>query len=253
MSADVSAAPPKEPLTAPLPMDSPASNRVSPNRSPIHTRGNSTPNLGEPISPGPSSAPSSFTWSEKEDESDPGKFGRFNLDSLVAPKQPQPEFPASFSFSRSPPSPEAAPLCAGRVITPAGIETPAFSRVRPAWALAPADIETPTFAGLRTTRAIAPADIETAFGSKPGALGFASLNLSPPPKPVAKPEPTPDRAVAVLPSFPDDAALMSPRAETMTDNPIHHSFSELSGCKGDPRSPPTKGESPIVRSIDDMI
>lgn len=114
------------------------------------------------------------------------------------------------------------------------------------------------------------------------------MNLGPPPQPVAKPEPTPDHSVALLPSFPDDAALMSPRAETMTNNPIHQSFSPgLPGMQfvevpptpsdgvfspretmfprdpfypfgrpeqqADPRSPPTKGETPIVRSIDEMI
>ena len=347
MSADVTAAPPKEPLTAPLPMDSPESNRASPNRSPIHTRGNSTPNLGEPISPGPSSAPSSFTWSEKEDESDPGKFGRFNLDSLVAPKQTEPEFPASFSFSRSPPSPEPAPLRLSKPpsavrpppspgfappgfappglslppvsrpppspgFAPLGLSLPPMSRAPPSPGFAPLGLSLPPISRPRSSPGVAPLELSRPpmspgfappnpfsrpppspgfgahrFGSKPGGLGFASLNLSPPPKPVAKPEPTPDRAVAVLPSFPEDAALMSPRAETMTNNPIHHSFSEMPGMqfvevpptpgeglfspretmfprdpfypfgrpvqRADPRSPPTKGESPIVRSIDDMI
>ncbi len=125
------------------------------------------------------------------------------------------------------------------------------------------------------------------FGSKPGGFGFTSLSLAPPTNPIPSAEPTPDRAVAVLPAFPDEEALMSPRAETMTDNPIHQSFAELTGLqfveapptpgaglfspretmfprdpfypfgrpvqRDDPRSPPTKGESPIVRSIDDMI
>ncbi|KAK0389512.1 hypothetical protein NLU13_3087 [Sarocladium strictum] len=90
-------------------------------------------------------------------------------------------------------------------------------------------------------------------------------------------------------SFPidvEDEALMSPRAETMTSNPLHE-LPEVAGMRfvespptpveglfsprasmfprdpftpfgrpeqvADPRSPPTKGETPIVRSIDDIL
>jgi tyrosine-protein phosphatase len=96
-----------------------------------------------------------------------------------------------------------------------------------------------------------------------------------------------DKEVTMAPSLPDNDALMSPRAETMTNNPLHDSFSEMAGMKfveqpptpadslfsprqtlfprealqpfgrptqmTDPRSPPTKGEAPITRSIDDLI
>ncbi|KAK4179804.1 hypothetical protein QBC36DRAFT_61451 [Triangularia setosa] len=110
LSADHIEAPPKEPLTAPLPSEDPASKCGSPERSPSRARGNSTPNRGEPISPGPSSAPSSFSWTEKEDEADPGKFGRFNIDSFLVPSQPDSGFASSVSsFSRPPPSPRFAP------------------------------------------------------------------------------------------------------------------------------------------------
>jgi tyrosine-protein phosphatase len=88
-------------------------------------------------------------------------------------------------------------------------------------------------------------------------------------------------------AFPDDAALMSPRAETMTNNPLKDAFNDFAGMRfvevpptpseglfspretmfprdpfypfgrptqvADPRSPPTKGETPIVRSIDDVL
>jgi tyrosine-protein phosphatase len=113
------------------------------------------------------------------------------------------------------------------------------------------------------------------------------LKLGPPSKPAVQEEQVPERHVAVVPSLPEDAALLSPRAETMTSNPIHQSLTELTGMQfveipptpseglfspretmyprdpffpfarppqlADPRSPPTKGETPIVRSIDDMI
>ena len=85
----------------------------------------------------------------------------------------------------------------------------------------------------------------------------------------------------------DEDTIMSPRAETMINNPLHGSYTELAGMKfpeepsttsegvfsprntmfprdplqpfgrpsqvADPRSPPTKGETPIVRSIDDVL
>ncbi len=88
-------------------------------------------------------------------------------------------------------------------------------------------------------------------------------------------------------SFPEDAALMSPRAETMTKNPLRDPLAEIAGMRfvevpptpkealfspresmfprdpfypfgrpsqvADPRSPPTMGETPIVRSIDELI
>jgi tyrosine-protein phosphatase len=343
MSADTTAAAPKEPLTAPLPIDNPASKRASPDRSPIRARGNSTPNLGEPISPGPSSAPSSFTWSEKEDESDPGKFGRFNIDALLAPKQDEPEL-SSFWLSRTPPSPGLAPLNLSQPpaisrapmspgLPPVGLSLPPISRPPPSPGFAPLGPPrppisrpppSPGFAPLSLSRppvsrpppspGFAPLDLSRPplspgfppsnpfarpppspgfgahrFGSKPCGFGFPSLSLGAPPQAIPKAEPTPERPIAVLPSFPDDdnAALMSPRAETMTSNPIHQSFTELTGLqfvevpptpgeglfspretmfprdpffpfgrpvqRADPRSPPTKGESPIVRSIDDMI
>lgn len=123
-------------------------------------------------------------------------------------------------------------------------------------------------------------------GAKDSGFGFASLNLGPPPKRVER-EATPERHVTIRPSFPDDAALMSPRAETMTNNPIHQSLAGFPGMQfvevpptpsdgvfspretmfprdplfpfgrpmqiADPRSPPTRGETPIVRSIDEML
>ncbi|EFX00592.1 protein-tyrosine phosphatase [Grosmannia clavigera kw1407] len=107
-------------------------------------------------------------------------------------------------------------------------------------------------------------------------------------------QPVSEKDLPVLPQIPaedyppEDDALMSPRAETMTNNPLHEPFSEMTGLRfvevpptpgedellspretmfsrnsfipfgrpaqvADPRSPPTKGEMPIVRSIDDLL
>ncbi|KJZ78934.1 hypothetical protein HIM_01707 [Hirsutella minnesotensis 3608] len=99
-----------------------------------------------------------------------------------------------------------------------------------------------------------------------------------------------EQVVKVAPTYPE--ALMSPRAETMTSNPLH-GFSHVAGLRfvdtpptptalfspreavftrdpfsffgratngfsrpppvADPRSPPTRGEAPIIRSIDDIL
>lgn len=294
LSADHIDISPKEPLTAPLPSEDLSTKNPTPERSPIRARGNSTPNRGDPISPGPSSAPSSFSWTEKEDENDPGKFGRFNLSSISKPSSLHPDsgFASLASLSRPPPSPGLVPPSLG--LPPM---SPGFAPVM----TLPKPPPSPGFGAHR-------------FGSSsPGAFGFAPLNFgtspslnlqrdeepklqglpplnlgAPPKKKIEKPDVVPERHVAIpLRTFPDDAALMSPRAETMTKNPLHDPFAGLAGMQfvevpptpseglfspresmfprdpfypfgrptqtQDPRSPPTAGETPIVRSIDEMI
>ncbi|TPX17369.1 uncharacterized protein E0L32_012155 [Thyridium curvatum] len=232
---------PKEPLTAPLPSEDGADGSASPAKSPLRLRGNSTPNSRDPVSPGPSSAPSSFSWTEKEDESDPHKYGRFNLDNTqLKPSHPDSGFVSSSSlgsFAKPPPSP-----------------------------------------GFGSHR----------FGAPAGGFGLVPLNFGS----MASIDATRDKAsgdhhMTGLNSYPDDAALLSPRVETMTNNPLHGHFTESMGMRfievpptpseglfspretmfprdpfspfgrppqvADPRSPPTKGETPIVRSIDEFI
>ena len=100
------------------------------------------------------------------------------------------------------------------------------------------------------------------------------------------------QVVSLETGYPDDSALLSPRAEEMTTNPLHSS-PDVAGMRfaespptptqglfsprevsfpqdafpffgnsigfgrptqaADPRSPPTKGEAPIVRSIDEYL
>ncbi|KAK8088009.1 hypothetical protein PG997_002970 [Apiospora hydei] len=259
LSADAIDIAPKEPLSAPLPDESPETGRTkSPEKSPVHARGKSTPAL-EAISPGPSSAPSSFSWAEKEDEKDLGKFGRFNLDSemgLKPPKLLEPEPDSTFpprnsSFFQPPPSP--------------GFPPPPPS---------------PGFAMHR-------------FGQGIQSMGFSRLHFGDSEEPMSlnrNADASMDRDMQMAHALPDDDALLSPRAETMTNNPLHDSFDEMPGMKfvevpptpkepsdglfsprtsmfprdpfnpflrptqvADPRSPPTKGETPIVRSIDEVL
>ncbi|KAI1769955.1 dual specificity phosphatase [Hypoxylon cercidicola] len=263
LSANAIEVQPKEPLTAPLPEETRV-NGITPlgERNPNHSRGKSTPNL-EPISPGPSSAPSTFSWSEKEDEQDPGKPGRFNFGNSLEPPRffdPMPAAqPSHPTLSLPPPSPSFFKPPA----------SPSFFKPPPS----------PGFAASR-------------FGEGSHSLGFSSLNFGfGMPSFEERDEECSDRemtlAPALTPALPDDDALMSPRAETMTNNPLHDSYSELAGMKfvespptpseglfsprqtmfprdpffpfgrptqvADPRSPPTKGETPIVRSIDDVL
>ncbi|KAI8313832.1 Tyrosine-protein phosphatase pmp1 [Colletotrichum sp. SAR11_59] len=235
---------PKEPLTAPLPGENEGSSgNLSPKKgSPTRARGHSTPG-SQPISPGPSSAPSSFSCSESESASNSAKFGRFDVDRLLPTLKPPPSdtgFASSLSFFAKPsPSPGPPP-------------SPGFGAHR--------------------------------FGPSAG-FGFSSLNLGPSHEHEPEEKSHKERHVAV--ALPEDAALMSPRAETMTNNPLHDAYNEFAGMRfvevpptpseglfspretmfprdpffpfgrptqvADPRSPPTKGETPIVRSIDELL
>ncbi|KAI8635063.1 hypothetical protein F5Y19DRAFT_134641 [Xylariaceae sp. FL1651] len=248
LSADAIDIKPKEPLTAPLPDNKEdASKASSPDRNPFHSRGKSTSNL-EAISPGPSSAPSSFSWSEKEDGKKSDNIEPLCFRNTLAPPtmyEPRPEIkqdlifpPRSSSFFKPPPSPGFPPH---------------------------------------------------GFSNGPQSFGFSELNVNPERQnPFNSLNFAPlNREISIAPALPVDDTLMSPRVETMTNNPLHDSFSELSGMKfvevpptpteglfspratmfprnplfpfgrpsqvADPRSPPTKGETPITRSIDDVL
>ncbi|KAI1502738.1 hypothetical protein F5X99DRAFT_150840 [Biscogniauxia marginata] len=243
LSADAIDIQPKEPMTAPLPDEKGVGKSASPDRSPVHTRVKSASNL-EAISPGPSSAPSSFSWTENVD--DKKNPGHFNFGPALEPpkffggQQQQAFPPPSSSFSSSfkpPPSPGFAP--------------------------------------------------RSFF--EPQNVAFSSLNFGPDShSSCGQDDDVPMKhEITISPASPDEDALMSPRAETMTNNPLHDSYTEMAGMKfvevpptpteglfsprqstfprdpfypfgrpsqvADPRSPPTKGETPITRSIDDVL
>ncbi|GAW11215.1 hypothetical protein ANO14919_005570 [Xylariales sp. No.14919] len=247
LSADAIGIKLKEPMTAPLPdKEEGASKGSSPGRSPSHTRGKLTPSI-DAISPGPSSAPSSFSWSEDEDRMklEPVPAGGFNFgDTLLPPTVFEPKLestlgafpPRSSSFFKPPPSPGFQNFLGG----------------------------------------------PRKFGFHDHNIGLKRQN------PFSNHDETPPpRGIAIAPAPPLDDSLMSPRAETMTNNPLHDSFSEISGMRfvespptptenlfspretmfprnplfpfgrpsqmADPRSPPTRGETPITRSIDDIL
>ncbi|KAI1429235.1 hypothetical protein F5Y12DRAFT_473702 [Xylaria sp. FL1777] len=247
LSADAIGVKPKEPMTAPLPdEEQDVSKGSSPDRNPFHSRGKSTPSI-EAISPGPSSAPSSFSWLENEEGKKSETIGRFNFgDTLEPPMVFEPKLelrqqsifpPRSSSFFKPPPSP----------------------------------------------------GFPQNFPSGPQHFGFQDHNIgSKRQNPFGNhDEMSPPRGITIAPALSFDDTLMSPRVETMTNNPLHDSFSGLSGMKfvespptpteslfspretmfprnplfpfgrpsqmADPRSPPTRGETPITRSIDEIL
>ncbi|KAL1871345.1 tyrosine/serine/threonine protein phosphatase [Diaporthe australafricana] len=261
---------PKEPRTAPLPDDDGATKGASPSNSPLRTRGNSTPDQLS-ISPGPSSAPSSFSWMEKGDEASRCKIGRFNPSQIFkTPPAIREEIAAGNAFSNH----------SGYFLRPP--PSPAFGSFRPD--ALPKPPPSPGFGAHR-------------FGEN-RSLGFTPLNFGSMSRPGSVEPVAAEREVQVVNSLPEDAALLSPRAEIITNNAVHNSFAEFTGMRfvevpptpseqifsarpapeqalfsprestfprdtfnhfgrprqvSDPRSPPTKGEAPIIRSIDDYI
>ncbi|ROW04608.1 hypothetical protein VPNG_07457 [Cytospora leucostoma] len=212
---------PKEPRTAPLPEEEGLSRHQPPEKSPLRARGHSTP---EQISPGPSSAPSSLSWAQKDDESDMGRFGRFNYtERFTAPTPIEQKasfgFPSSSNFSQPfsnpPPSPGFGPSLADSFSQPP--PSPGFGSHR--------------FGAMSK---------KPAHNSFRGLTGMRFVEVPP----------TPTDRFFSLREAPEER-LFSPREPSFprdTFNPFGRPRQVP-----DPRSPPTKGEAPIIRSIDEML
>ncbi|KEY71429.1 hypothetical protein S7711_05690 [Stachybotrys chartarum IBT 7711] len=242
MSVDAIDIAPTEPHTAPLPGEDKGGLKEEEEehddgQSQMRPRGNSTPNR-RPVSPGPASAPATFSCQDMV-QSQSSEF-LVPLRTIHVPPRPR----SGLAVSRSKSSDAADP-----------------------WAKPP---PTPGFGP--------PAGF--GFQSVPGPkFGFdfthrTALGL------------TATETFRAALSGPDEDALMSPRAEVMTSNPLH-ALPPAGGMHfvespptpdaglfspratmfprdpllpfgrpvqvADPRSPPTKGETPIVRSIDDIL
>lgn len=308
---------PKEPQTAPLPEE----DCNSPEKSPLRARGNSTPYQSS-ISPGPSSAPSAFSWSQKEDASDPGKFGRFNIAAIftaptpVDDKNADAQFAAALSsshlFPRPPPSPGFAPSFSGSFaklpLSPGFGQSfsGSFAKPPPSPGFAPSDpfARVPSSPGFAPSNQISKPPPSPGFGAHrfggERTFGFTPLNFGSLPRRGSDKNSAPaERHLQAVTIMPENTALLSPRAERMTANPVHNSFAEFSSMRfvdvpptpsnqffsqraetpqeklfsprksefprdtfssfgrprqvSDPRSPPTRGEAPIVRSIDEIL
>ncbi|KKA31177.1 hypothetical protein TD95_004467 [Thielaviopsis punctulata] len=262
LSADIAnTVVPREPLTAPLPRES---HSMSPGLStdgisPMRVRIDSgIPSL--PITPGPSSAPSSFSWSDISDDSkELSSFPRFELavDSIssvtsnynvasecshdgkdharLAPQTSQSSashrsinFSRPITWSKPPPSPGFSPMSMslfGNLNAIRNSDNPRQSIASDTFGdglsgdpdMMSPRVEVMTSNPLRDT-----------FAPVPPKTAFSFIESPPTPK----------------------DGLFSPRESSFP----HKIFSHYRPSQvADPRSPPTKGETPIVRSIDEIL
>ncbi|KAF5576990.1 tyrosine phosphatase [Fusarium pseudoanthophilum] len=229
----------KEPQTAPLPTQNEELKDSHLNPSPNRLRGNSTPGP-RPVSPGPASAPPTCTWKDEVEQHSSEHLDPLKLSDL--PKRPV------SSQGKAPPTLAPSPMMDSIMKPP---PSPGFP------SQASLGFQTMTF---------------PRFNPAPSEMRFSDAPV--------------ERTITLPGSYPDDNALLSPRAETMTNNPLHD-VHEVAGMRfvespptpsqglfspragmfprdpfstfgrppvvADPRSPPTKGEAPIIRSIDDLL
>ncbi|KAK2594122.1 tyrosine/serine/threonine protein phosphatase [Conoideocrella luteorostrata] len=284
LSVDAIDTAPKELHTAPLPGEDESRNRMD-SDSPTRPRGSSTTSM-QGISPGPASAPLSYSWKEQNDQVNaelvPPVPALSSLSTLplheLDPDHTEPPPPASTALSSLPLLPPLPKL-------------PSFS-----------EPEYP--AQLPQTRLGAPDQGPAGSGSRWPSLGLRAFeapaafsnfplgkfqSMSPAEPETGEPA---ERTITVSAPYPDDSALLSPRAEAMTTNPLHE-VPEVAGMRfvespptptaglfsprdasfpqdpfsffgrimgfgrpppaADPRSPPTRGEAPITRSIDEIL
>ncbi|KAJ4170172.1 tyrosine/serine/threonine protein phosphatase [Fusarium falciforme] len=206
LSADAIDISPKTPQTAPLPTHAEDVKETQFSPSPNRLRGNSTPGLLA-VSPGPASAPPTCTWMEEVEQQTSEQLTPFKLGGL-------PQRPKS-GHGRSPPT--LAPP--------------------PTLALAPApslgsDMMPPPTPGFPS---------QSSFGFQ--SMTFPRFNSAPSIKSEStKYDDAPVTRTITLPgSFPDDEALLSPRVETMTNNPLHE-VGEVAGMRF-VECPPTPSQS----------
>ncbi|KAL5604546.1 uncharacterized protein BROUX77_004732 [Berkeleyomyces rouxiae] len=283
LSADVAGSSvAQEPLTAPLMNDCNFSELGS---SATHLRGNSCPTSIHVV-PGPSSAPSNLSWPRDKDVEGLPRFPRFSTETPESQASGQPQlkisdyesssptsqhatatrdasaaqrntvnFSRPMTWSKPPPSPGFPP--------PMGFAAPGFP---PSFKSAPPDqpSRAETKAPLRSSNAALVSHAPADFLSDHGILSpRAEVMTSNPLRHVLREPGAQTTTLAanktaaaafkfVEPpaSMDDGAGLFSP-IETVFPANVFRDFerSEMS----DPRSPPTKGEAPIVRSIDEFL
>ncbi|KAM0253582.1 hypothetical protein ACHAQJ_007254 [Trichoderma viride] len=257
LSADAIEMTSKEPHTAPLPAENSRSGQGSdskshPNLLPGH------PDALQTISPGPASAPLTFSWRDSFERSEteqmePELKKAKQMEPVIMEPEPSPRqsrldllpppSPSPFRLQAPPLRPKSAQGRMKSSLAPMG-----GPKLKP----------TPSYSTL-------------------GLGGYSSsFSLQTPG----------EKAVHFSAIFPDEDVIMSsPRDEEMTSNPVRD-FPAIAGMRfierqeltenlfsprrttfnrdslfafgrptqmADPRSPPTKGEAPIIRSIDDIL
>ncbi|PKK40890.1 hypothetical protein CI102_15010 [Trichoderma harzianum] len=254
LSADAIELPSKEPHTAPLPAENGRSRQGSEIKTPLNILpGNSDD--PQTISPGPASAPLTFSWRDNFEKSEPEHMEpeqkkAKQMEPVIREPEPSPR-QTRMDFL-PPPSP-----------SPFKLQAPPL---RPKSAQGRSKSNLGPMGGHRLK--------PTASYSTLGLRDYSSS------VPLATPG---ERAVHFSAIFPEDV-LMSPKDEEMTNNPMG-GFPSIAGMRFierqeiagnlfsprkttfgresffsfgtptqmDPRSPPTKGEASIIRSIDDIL
>ncbi|OAA43068.1 Dual specificity phosphatase, catalytic domain protein [Metarhizium rileyi] len=272
LSADAIDITAKEPHTAPLPGEE-ASPQAMDSDCPTRPRGSSTP-ASQAVPPGPASAPLSYSWKGHCE----GTVAEPNSSMLGLPFQP------------ALPSLQALPGLRTEQGSAPRSDAPIVGRPNNLPQRPKTDLDRPdrrfeaashpsTILGLRH------------FESPAAVSGFPLRKFQKlsPKDPINA---IPAERMVTVNTYSDESALLSPRVEAMTTNPLHDvhgvagmrfaeshpmpteglfspressfpsdPFSFFGRMMGysrpaqavDPRSPPTRGEAPIIRSIDELI
>ncbi|UKZ54903.1 hypothetical protein TrVGV298_008717 [Trichoderma virens] len=254
LSADAIEMPSKEPHTAPLPAENGRSRQGSETKTPLNLLPGNSDAL-QTISPGPASAPLTFSWRDTFEKSES--------------EQMEPEQKKAKQMEPSIREPEPSPRQTRMDLLPPPSPSPFKLQAPPL---------RPKSAQGRSKSSLAPMGghrlKSTASYSTLGLRDYSSS------VPLQTPS---EKAVHFSAIFPEDV-LMSPKDEEMTNNPMG-GFPSIAGMRFierqeiaenlfsprkttfgrdsffsfgrptqmDPRSPPTKGEASIIRSIDDIL
>ncbi|KAM3533260.1 hypothetical protein MY4038_003485 [Beauveria bassiana] len=277
LSADAIDVSPKEPLSAPLPSEEEKSREEMLKDGSKRARGNSSPGL-QSISPGPASAPLTFSWKNiepfapmEDDDTNNMVLPVPPMPTITAPLSPIPPMPTE----APPPIPPQAPPQLGQVP-----QRPKSSMSRPepssnknaaSWL----DGLQPPVPRPRSSVGMRALPLRSYQDQMPSVLDPRTLS-------------TATQTLDVRTTPYNEPSVLSPRAETMT-NPVHD-YAGFAGMQfldtaatpapvnsglfsprgttfpreasfffgrpdptADPRSPPTRGEAPIIRSIDDLL
>lgn len=273
LSADAIDVSAKEPLSAPLPRDEDRTREERLKDGTKRARGNSSPGL-QAVSPGPASAPLDFSWKNVEPFTDKeNPVAATDLSEAAPVVTLMPPMPTV----APPPVPVQAPLQLSQVPprpkSSLSRPEPSSNGYAESWlcTLQPPIPRPRSSVGMRAL------PLRSFQDEMPSVLDPRAL-------------PGPAQVIA-LPTTPyEEPALMSPRAETMTNHTDFGGFGGFAGMQfmktdtppaaaegglfsprigafppqsnfffgrpppvADPRSPPTRGEAPIIRSIDDVL
>ncbi|OAA53880.1 Dual specificity phosphatase, catalytic domain protein [Cordyceps fumosorosea ARSEF 2679] len=281
LSADAIDVSPKEPLSAPLPSEEERSREEMLKDGSKRARGNSSPGLQD-VSPGPASAPLTFSWKNMEPFASVEKEDAKDVDMPLPPiptiTAPLPCIPP-MPTEAPPPIPARAPLRLSQVPPrpKSGMSRPEPSSNKDAvsWldSLQPPVPRPRSSVGmralpLRSYQDQMPSTLDARASSTTQSINLPTTPYEEPPLLSPRAETMtnhrqeynrfpgftgmqPMDAVVAAAAPPVEDGLFSPRATTFP--PEATIFFGRRDLMVDPRSPPTRGEAPIIRSIDDFL